>query len=296
MPTPNADGVTSTPDTTALFVDLQVHTTASDGALAPEQVVEAASQAGLAAIAITDHDTIDGVADAAVAGLRLGVRVVSGVELSTHFGDDELHLLGLHLSNAEAIRAALRQFQLDRVTRAEQIVGTLNRLGVPVTVDAVLVEAGPGAVGRPHIARAMIAGGWVKDFREAFDRWLGFGRPAYADKPHFDVADGIDLVHSAGGLAFWAHPGDSATAARVATLAAAGLDGVEVLHPGHPPVIAQKLMSIVDAAGLLPSGGSDWHGTLEGPRRLGGQFVPKAWLDRQDDLVLLRSQASGLGR
>ncbi len=270
------------------FVDLQVHSTASDGALPPAQVVEAAQNAGLYAIALTDHDTIDGVAEAEAEGVRRGVRIVPGVELSTHFGDNELHLLGLHLNNTDAMRSALTEFQAGRVTRAENIVGTLNRLGIPVTVEAVLREAGLGAVGRPHVARAMLAGGWVKDFREAFDKWLGFGRPAYVDKPRFEVADGIALIHRAGGLAFWAHPGEEATAARVATLAEAGMDGVEVLHPSHPPYLSQKLFGVVEAAGLLPSGGSDWHGTHDGPRRLGGQLVPKAWLDWQDAAVSAR--------
>lgn len=277
------------------FVDLQVHTTASDGALAPTQVVEAAALAALSAIAITDHDTVDGLAEATVAGERLGVRIVPGVELSTHFGDDEVHLLGLHLSNTEAMRDALRAFQQDRIVRAEAIVATLNRLGIPVTVEAVLREAGEGAVGRPHVARAMMAGGWVRDFREAFDKWLGWGRPAYVDKPRFDIADGIALVHRAGGLAIWAHPGEDATPARVATLAAVGLDGVEVLHPSHPPYLSQKLMQTVESAGLLPSGGSDWHGTHDGPRRLGGQLVPKVWLDWQDALVATRNTSPAIG-
>jgi 3',5'-nucleoside bisphosphate phosphatase len=277
------------------FVDLQVHTTASDGALPPAQVVEAAAHAELTAIAITDHDTVDGLPEAIAAGARLGVRIVPGVELSTHFGDDEVHLLGLHLSNTEAMRDALRAFQQDRIVRAEAIVATLNRLGVPVTVEAVLREAGEGAVGRPHVARAMMAGGWVRDFREAFDKWLGWGRPAYVDKPRFDIADGIALVHRAGGLAIWAHPGEEATPARVATLAAVGLDGVEVLHPSHPPYLSQKLMQTVEAAGLLPSGGSDWHGTHDGPRRLGGQLVPKVWLDWQDTLVAARSVSPAIG-
>ncbi len=274
------------------FVDLQVHTTASDGALPPAQVVEAAKQAGLVAIAITDHDTVDGIAEATAAGAQLGVRIVPGVELSTHFGDAELHLLGIHLSDTETMRDALTRFQRDRVTRAERIVETLNRLGIPVTVEAVLREAGPGAVGRPHVARAMIAGGWVRDFREAFDKWLGWGRPAFVEKPRFDVADGIALVHRAGGLAVWAHPGEDATAARVATLAAAGLDSVEVLHPSHPPYLVQKLVNVTEAAGLLPSGGSDWHGTHDGPRRLGGQMVPRTWLDWQDARIAARRSKS----
>lgn len=274
------------------FVDLQTHTTASDGALPPAQVVQAAHDAGLHAIAITDHDTVDGLAEAMDAGERLGVRIVPGVELSTHFDDDELHLLGLHLSNTEAMRSALAELRDGRVERARRIVETLNRQGVPVTMEAILAQADGGAVGRPHVARAMVAGGWVRDFREAFDKWLGFGRPAYAAKERFDVAEGIALVHRAGGLAVWAHPGESATVTRVGRLADVGLDGVEVLHPSHPPYLVQKLVGIVDAAGLVPSGGSDWHGNTDGARRLGGQLVPKVWLDRQDARVAARASGA----
>lgn len=283
----DASAVAATP----AFVDLQVHTTASDGALSPTLVVEAAKAASLYAIAITDHDTVDGLAEANEAGARLGVRIVPGVELSTHFGDEELHLLGLHLSNTEAIRIALEEFQAGRVARAERIVGTLNKLGMPITVDAVLREADGGAVGRPHVARAMVAGGWAKDFREAFDRWLGWGKPAYVDKPRFDVAEGIALVHKAGGLAVWAHPGEDATPARIATLVEVGLDAVEVLHPSHAPSLVQRLIERTEAAGILPSGGSDWHGTHDGPRRLGGQMVPKVWLDWQEERAAKRVAA-----
>lgn len=271
------------------FVDLQVHSTASDGALAPAAVVQAAADAQLYAIAITDHDTVDGLDEATEAGARLGVRIVPGVELSTHFDDDELHLLGLHLSNREAMREALADLRLQRIDRAERIVATLNAHSIPVTMQAVMQEAGDGAVGRPHIARAMLAGGWVREFREAFDKWIGWGRPAYMAKDKFDVADAIALVHKAGGLAIWAHPGDSATPTRIGRLADAGLDGVEVLHPSHPPYLVQRLFENTEKAGLLPSGGSDWHGVQEGPRKLGGQLVPKVWLDWQDTKVAARS-------
>jgi 3',5'-nucleoside bisphosphate phosphatase len=271
------------------FVDLQVHTTASDGALAPAAVVQAAADAKLHAIAITDHDTVDGVEEARLAGERLGVRIVPGVELSTHFEDDELHLLGLHLSDCAAMASALAEFRTQRVARAERIVATLNTHGIPVTMDAVLREAADGAVGRPHIARALLAGGWVREFREAFDKWIGWGRPAYMAKERFDVADAIALVHEAGGLAVWAHPGDVATPARIQRLAEHGLDCVEVLHPSHPPYLVQRLIEHTEAAGLLPSGGSDWHGTHEGARRLGGQLVPRVWLDWQDAKVAARS-------
>ncbi len=275
------------------FVDLQVHTTASDGALSPTRVVEAARDALLYAIAITDHDTVDGLAEAHEAGTQYGVRVVPGVELSTHVDDEELHLLGLHITGHAVMRDALAMLQRGRVDRAERIVTVLNKSGVPVTMEAVLAEAADGAVGRPHVARAMVAGGWVRDFREAFDKWLGWGKPAYMAKAKFDVADGIALVHQAGGLAIWAHPGELATPARVQRLADVGLDGVEVLHPSHPPYLVQRLTETVDGAGLLPSGGSDWHGTLEGVRRLGGQLVPKIWLDWQDAKVAARAHERG---
>lgn len=273
----------------AQFVDLQVHSTASDGALSPARVVEAARDAQLYAIALTDHDTVDGLPEAIAAGAELGVRIIAGVELSSHFDDDELHLLGLHLSNQDAMRSALLELQAGRVERAVRIVEVLNKHSIPVTMDSVLAEADKGAVGRPHIARAMVAGGWVRDFREAFDRWIGFGRPAYMAKDRFDVADAIALVHEAGGLAVWAHPGDSATPTRIQRLADMGLDSVEVLHPSHPPSLSQRLFDNTEKAGLLPSGGSDWHGTHDGPRRLGGQLVPKIWLDWQEARVAARA-------
>lgn len=283
-----------TADITAEFVDLQVHTTASDGALAPARVVEAAYAANLVAIAITDHDTVDGIAEAEAAGAQYGVRIIPGVELSTHVGDSEIHMLGLHIQDTDIISRELAALQQGRIDRGVAIVATLNAHNIPVTFDAVLGEAAGGAVGRPHIARAMVAGGWVKDFREAFDKWLGLGKPAYVAKDRFDVADGIALVHRAGGLAIWAHPGEDATAVRVAKLAALGLDGVEALHPSHPPYLVQKIVALVEANNMVPSGGSDWHGTAEGPRRLGGQLVPRVWLDWQDARVAerLAQQAS----
>jgi len=275
------------------FVDLQVHSTASDGALPPAAVVQAAADAGLYAIALTDHDSVEGLPEANEAGARLGVRIVPGVELSTHFEGEELHLLGLHLAKLDAMRAALDEFQGQRVRRAERIVTTLNAHGIPVTMEAVLAEAGTGAVGRPHIARAMLAGGWVREFREAFDKWIGWGRPAYMAKETFDVADAIALVHRAGGLAVWAHPGELATPSRIARLAEQGLDAVEVLHPSHKPYLVQRLVDYTAQAGLLPSGGSDWHGTQEGPRKLGGQLVPKIWLDWQDVKAAQLAAAAG---
>lgn len=263
-------------------IDLHTHSTASDGAFPPADVVAHAHTVGLAAIALTDHDAVDGVADATLAGERLGVRVIAGVELSAFEGNRELHLLGLHLADTAGMESGLVEFRTARRARAEEIVQRLNRHNVPVTVDAVMAEAGEGAVGRPHVARAMIAGGWVRDQREAFDRYLGAGRPAFVDKLRLTVADAIAMVHQAGGIAVWAHPGQEGVRARIEPLAALGLDGIEVRHPSHSADDVARLGALTDFFHLVPSGGSDWHGATEGPRTIGNQRVPLEWLARQE--------------
>jgi 3',5'-nucleoside bisphosphate phosphatase len=273
-----ADGAPATPG----FVDLHSHSTASDGALAPHAVVETAAAAGLVAFALTDHDTLGGVAAAQEAGGRLGVRIVAGVELSLMDGEREVHMLGLHIARVDALQAELEAVRDSRKSRAEEIVSRLNALGVPVTVDAVFAEAAGGAVGRPHIARALIAGGWVRDQREAFDRYLGAGRPANVEKQRITIADGIRLIHECGGLAVIAHPGGDGRRERVEPLIALGLDGLEVKHPGHSAEDMLRIEALADHFGLVKSGGSDWHGASSGPRVLGGMRVPREWLDLQD--------------
>jgi predicted metal-dependent phosphoesterase TrpH len=273
-----ADGAAGTQG----FVDLHSHSTASDGALAPEMVVETAAAAGLAALALTDHDTLAGVPAAQEAGRRLGVRIVAGVELSLMDGEREVHMLGLHIAQVGTLQSQLEAVRDSRVSRAEQIVSRLNALGVPVTMDAVLAEAAGGAVGRPHVARALIAGGWVRDQREAFDRYLGAGRPANVEKQRVTIADGIRLIHECGGLAVVAHPGGDGRRERVEPLVALGLDGLEVKHPGHSAEDTLRVAALADHFGLVKSGGSDWHGAATGPRVLGGMRVPREWLDQQD--------------
>jgi 3',5'-nucleoside bisphosphate phosphatase len=286
--------VTAALSSGAEFVDLHSHSTASDGALPPEAVVAAAKAAGLVAIALTDHDTVGGVEAAVSEGERLGVRVVRGTELSAHYGEDEIHLLGLHIDHVHVIADELARFRDDRVRRAERMVEKLTALRVPLTMDAVLAQAAGGAVGRPHVARALVAGGFVNDQREAFDRYLGFGRPAYVAKPKLLAADAIALIHAAGGIAVWAHPGADGRRERVERLAAAGLDGLEVRHPGHTPDDQQRLAALAAHFGLVESGGSDWHGQTEGWRVLGVMQVPAAVLHRQDARVAARRNAAGV--
>jgi 3',5'-nucleoside bisphosphate phosphatase len=259
-----------------------MHSTASDGAVAPAEVVAAAHRAGLCAIALTDHDTVDGVAAAQVAGEALGVRVIAGVELSAVDDGEEIHVLGLHLAHPEHMASALDELKESRRDRAALIVERLNSLGMPVTLEAVYAAADGGAVGRPHIARALVAGGWARDFRDAFDRWLGNGKPACIEKRTVTFEEAARLIHDAGGLAVYAHPGGEASRASLAELASLGLDAVEVRHPSHTVDEIARLSAFTTELGLVPSGGSDWHGAQEGYRALGSMKVSAEWLAQQD--------------
>jgi predicted metal-dependent phosphoesterase TrpH len=267
------------------FVDLHTHSTASDGILPPEQVIEAAQRCGLKALALTDHDTIAGVPAAREAGERLGIRIIAGVELSAFYEDHEVHLLALHLSQLDALEKRLAELRLMRLARAERIVEKLNALGIPITLDEVLLEADGGAVGRPHVARALIARGVVHDFRDAFMTYLGNNGSAFVPKDKLSIEDAIAIAHEAGALAIWAHPADGGRRDRLEPLIAAGLDGIEIRHPGHSGEDTKRLQALTDFFGLVPSGGSDWHGATEGPRRLGMMNVPAEWLERQDERV-----------
>ena len=270
-------------------VDLHMHSTASDGSLAPSAVVEAARKAGLAAIALTDHDTLGGLREAELAAEPFGIRVIAGAELSAHDGAREIHLLALHISRRDVLESQLSTFRDAREVRAQNIVERLRRLGVNVELDAVMEEAAGGAVGRPHVARALIRGGHVRDSREAFDRFLGAGRPGFIEKQRLEVREAIALTHSAGAIAVWAHPGPDGRRERLEPLVDMGLDGIEVRHPGHVSEDVKRISALADFFGLVPSGGSDWHGSTEGPRTIGCMHVPPAWLNSQDVLVARRA-------
>lgn len=271
------------------FVDLHAHSTASDGSREPADVVREAKRIGLAAIALTDHDTVAGITEAVTAGEALGVRVVPGVELSAVEGDVETHILGLHLSDTRELEAKLVELREMRRSRAERMVQRLNDLGVRIDFASVLEQAAGGAIGRPHVARAMIAEGWAVDFRDAFDRYLGNGRPAYVTKERLPVTDAVALIHRSGGLAILAHPSHSGTRDRIAAFVEQGMDGVEVRHPSHSSEDISRLAALVQHFSLVPSGGSDWHGSADGPRTLGMMRVPADWLGQQDSRVRARA-------
>ena len=267
--------------TAAGHVDLHAHSTASDGTQAPAALVARARQAGLAAVAITDHDTLAGAAEALAEGKRLGIEVVCGTELSAVEGDDELHLLALHVRDVARLQGELESIRAMRVARAEEMVVKLGALGVQLSMEDVLRASAGGAVGRPHVARAMVARGSVRDMREAFDRYIGGGRPAYVPKAQLPVADAIRLAHESGAIAVAAHLGGGGTREYVEGLRRLGLDGLEVRHPSHSADDIARLGALADHYGMVKSGGSDWHGANDGPRALGVMQVPRVWLDQQ---------------
>ena len=263
------------------YVDLHAHTTASDGRATPEELVALAKAADLQSVAVTDHDTLDGLPAAQAAADAMGIHLVHGIELSTIDGNREIHLLGLHLATTGVLAGRLVAVQAARVERAATMVEKLNTLGMPVTMDMVQAQAAGGAVGRPHVARALVAGGWVRDLRDAFDRWLGDGKPANVGKLRLELEEGISLIHDAGGVAIWAHPQGEGNRDRIGRFAALGLDGVEVRHPSHNSEDVARIATLCDHFGLLKSGGSDWHGALDGFRPLGSMHVPAPWMDAQ---------------
>ncbi len=280
----------ASPGERAATVDLHSHSTASDGSRAPADVMAAAQAAGLSAIALTDHDTVAGIAEAQAAANTHGIRLVPGVELSAVEGDVETHLLGLHLSHPQEIATGLAALRDMRRQRAVRIVKRLNELGVRINFASVQEQAGDGAIGRPHVARAMVQEGWATDVRDAFERYLGNGRPAFVPKDRLAMRDAIAMIHRAGGLAVLAHPGHTGTRERLEGLAELGLDGVEVLHPSHGAEDVARLKTLAEFLDLVPSGGSDWHGGDDGPRTLGVMRVPAEWLARQDARLWHRAQ------
>jgi predicted metal-dependent phosphoesterase TrpH len=265
---------------------LHCHSTASDGECEPPEVARRARAVGLAAIALTDHDTTDGVVDAASEGKKLGIRVIPGCEFSVRAPWGELHVLGLFLPvENERLQTFLRDTRAARRRRGEQIVSKLKDLGVAIEledVQAQLIGGDGGALGRPHVARALVDCGACDNISDAFRRYLGRGRAAYVEKPLPKLFEVTTLVHDVGGLTVAAHLGDHGTEAQLRIFQDQGLDCVEVRHPSHAPAVEQRLTKIAERLGLGISGGSDWHGESEyGDTHapLGGMRVPDTWLE-----------------
>ena len=246
--------------------DLHLHTTASDGTDSPRRLVENAAKNGFGLIAVTDHDTMSGVPEALEAGRRLGVRVISGVEISAG-GGTEVHVLGYAIRQPEKLIQVLEDMRAQRSKRMKQMVFKLNQLGIPVPLHRVTGLA-QESVGRSHLARVLVEEGIVKDVREAFNRYLAPGRPAYVEREKLTVRQAVSLIDSAGGIAVIAHPGQNHgdnfwLKERFAELKDAGLKGIECYHMAHSQQQTVMFHRIARDLGLLVTGGSDYHGMVK---------------------------------
>ncbi|MFG2896743.1 PHP domain-containing protein [Streptomyces zaomyceticus] len=248
-------------------IDLHTHSTASDGTDSPAELVRNAAAAGLDVVALTDHDTTRGHAEA-IAALPEGLTLVAGAELSCRVDGIGLHMLAYLFDPAEPALLAERELvRDDRVPRARAMVGKLQELGVPVTWEQVARIAGDGSLGRPHIAEALVELGVVPDVSGAFTpEWLADGGRAYVEKHELDPVDAIRLVKAAGGVTVFAHPlavkrGQVLPEASIARLAEAGLDGIEVDHMDHDEATRARLRGLAKELGLLTTGSSDYHGS-----------------------------------
>lgn len=264
------------------MIDLHSHSTASDGQHAPGELVRLAQQAGVRKLALTDHDTLAGLSEAREAGGRLGVEVFSGIELSAFLSGREVHVLGHFVDAGDAALAALsKDLRVERRQRMEQMIARLAALGVPVTMGEVERFSGGENLGRPHLARALVERGWVGSVKEAFDRFLGNGKPAFVDRERLPAERAIELIHAAHGTATLAHPAVSRIERHeIASLAGAGLDGLEVFHSDHGPSAREKLLAITRELSLVPTAGSDFHGAEVAPgRKLGSADMDQAALE-----------------
>lgn len=249
------------------MIDLHTHTTASDGTLAPAALVALAKEKNLEAIAVTDHDTVGGVAEALAAGAAAGVEVVPGIEISAEYSGGTLHILGYYIDSTDAqFLGNIGVLQKARADRNPTIIKKLQQLGMRIELEDVIVEAGNGQVGRPHFAQALLKKGYVKTTKEAFDRYLAKGAAAYCDKFRFPPDAAIAHIKSAGGIPVLGHPSSlncrsaAELEAVVATMVQWGIMGIEVYYSDHNGEQTKLYEELARKHGLLTTGGSDFHG------------------------------------
>ena len=248
------------------MIDLHAHTTASDGTMSPNDLVILAKEHGIEAIAITDHDTVEGIPEAIAAGEREGVEIIPGLELSVEHNPGSMHVLGLLIDNKnDQLNESLREIQLSRSTRNPKIIEKLNEFGLNLSIEEVEEISGGGQMGRPHIAAALIKNGYVRTIQEAFDRYLKKGASAYFERQRLTREEAVDVIHGAGGLVILAHPGTLGVNGQkldslLQELKDVGFDGIEVFYNNHSQAEEDRLMQAADKLGFLISGGTDFHG------------------------------------
>jgi predicted metal-dependent phosphoesterase TrpH len=274
----------------ALYVDLHCHSTASDGTMLPEEVVRLAGECGLSAMALTDHDTIAGVAAAGAEAAKLGIDFLPGIEISAVYPPPgTLHILGYGVDpQSEVLHDLTRGLRDARDNRNPRIVDRLAQLGVAITMDEVEKQAAGGVIGRPHIAAVLVKKGYVSSIKNAFDKYLGQGGAAYFDKERLPPARAFELIRQSGGVAVLAHPvqlrtqSDAELERAVKDLVDLGMCGIEVIHSDHDAAWVEKCTRLADKFGLLKTGGSDFHGRNKEAIQLGmanKRRIPREYFD-----------------
>ncbi|HXX29115.1 MAG TPA: PHP domain-containing protein [Myxococcaceae bacterium] len=280
------------------MIDLHSHTTASDGEHAPEALLALARAAGVTVLGVTDHDTVAGLARAETAAAAEGLGFVPGIEISATAGGREVHVLGHFVHRSEPGLASFSErLHGERAGRMARMVERMTELGFPVTLEEVERIGGGAHLGRPHLALALLNRGYVSSTQEAFDRFLADGRPGFVDRFRLPAAEAVRLLHAAGGTATLAHPGPSrVTAPTLEALARDGLDGLEAFHADHLPSQREAFRRTAEALGLIPTGGSDFHGARVSPgRKLGSSSTPPESFQRLRDRAAAHARASGRG-
>jgi len=274
------------------FADLHLHTQFSDGTFSPEELVAHAAQHGLSAIALTDHDTVEGCAATARECEAVGIEFISGTELTAEYDDTEVHLLGYFLDTQnERLLAEITKFQAVRQQRIHEMVARINELGVPLLLEDVFALANCKSPGRPHVARALAKAGLVKNLDDAFERFLKRGRAAWVPKARMSARESIQLIHQAGGLAVMAHPGLNRTDEIIPGLVDAGLDGIECFHTKHSTAMSERYLEIADQYHLLVTGGSDCHGYSKAKPLIGTVKLPYEHVEKMTATVIARRHA-----
>jgi predicted metal-dependent phosphoesterase TrpH len=263
------------------FADLHLHTSFSDGTYSPEELAAQGKAVELSAMSLTDHDTVEGCARMADACRALGIEFITGTELTAEFNHIELHLLGygIDLDNKKLL-SEIAKFQLVRQNRIREMAARLNQLGIPLQADAVFAIANCRSPGRPHVARALVQGGFCGSLDEAFDRFLKMNRPAWVPKTKISALGAIELIHQAGGVAVMAHPGLNKTDDVIPELVAGGLDGLECFHSKHSTAMSNHYLQMADEFHLLITGGSDCHGMNKGKPLIGTVKIPYSLVEK----------------
>jgi 3',5'-nucleoside bisphosphate phosphatase len=276
-------------------IDLHLHTNASDGRCSPRELVELAAASGLSVISVVDHDTFAAQAEVSDLAKTAGLRVVTGIEITGVWEGSDVHVLGYYLDPSNAALTGFLAHQLaDRVRRVKAILERLRALGMPVAFEQVTARVGgrtPHAVGRPQVARALVRAGYVTDMREAFDRYLGEGRPGFVPRSGATPADVVRLIVASGGVASLAHPALLNRDDLIPVLVAAGMQAIEAYHPDHPADAVTRYRDVARCQGLAVTGGSDYHGEkTHGASGLGRTTLPVQDFERLEELTTRPSQ------